>query len=380
MRRREGPRGERRRIAEPRRGARRAWLDALLVQLAVNVRYLTGFTGSNGLALVAAQSARRPRAGRFFTDFRYATQSADAGARPLRARDRRGRSARGGRRARPRAGRAGALGFDDTSLTVRPHRAPARAARPRGGSWCPAPARWSGCARSRTPTRSSASAPPPARRRGAAQARSKRAWSGRSERDVAIDLELRMRRLGAEAPSFPSIVAAGAHGALPHAVPREEPIARGRARDDRLGRAARRLLLGLHAHLRDRRARSPSGRARPTRSCSPPSSRALAAVRAGPSGREVDAVAREVIERGRPGRALRPRPRPRRGPGGPRGAAALADAPASEPLRAGQRRDGRAGRLPARAARRANRGPRWWCARTVRRCSDGSQGAHGHLA
>jgi Xaa-Pro aminopeptidase len=48
---------------------------------------------------------------------------------------------------------------------------------------------------------------------------------GRSERDVAIDLELRMRRLGAEAASFPSIVAAGAHGALPHAAPRDEPIA-----------------------------------------------------------------------------------------------------------------------------------------------------------
>ena len=43
-------------------------LDALLVTDLVNVRYLTGYTGSNGLALVA------PGSRRFVTDFRYASQ------------------------------------------------------------------------------------------------------------------------------------------------------------------------------------------------------------------------------------------------------------------------------------------------------------------
>jgi Xaa-Pro aminopeptidase len=44
---------------------------------------------------------------------------------------------------------------------------------------------------------------------------------------VALELEQRIRSLGAEDPSFPAIVAGGAHGALPHASPREVEISRG---------------------------------------------------------------------------------------------------------------------------------------------------------
>src|SRR5699024_6987533 len=45
-----------------------------------------------------------------------------------------------------------------------------------------------------------------------------RGLAGRSELDVALAAEARMRELGAE-PSFPTIVAAGPNGALPHAEP-----------------------------------------------------------------------------------------------------------------------------------------------------------------
>jgi Xaa-Pro aminopeptidase len=50
---------------------------------------------------------------------------------------------------------------------------------------------------------------------------------GRTERSVALDLEQEMRQAGATGPSFPSIVASGPHGALPHAVPRDVEIAAG---------------------------------------------------------------------------------------------------------------------------------------------------------
>jgi Xaa-Pro aminopeptidase len=42
---------------------------------------------------------------------------------------------------------------------------------------------------------------------------------GTRERDLAAELEYRMRRLGAERPSFETIVAAGVRSALPHAQP-----------------------------------------------------------------------------------------------------------------------------------------------------------------
>src|ERR1700712_3307046 len=47
-------------------------LDALLITNLVNVRWLTGFTGSNGLAVVGVGDQRL-----FLTDFRYLTQSGE---------------------------------------------------------------------------------------------------------------------------------------------------------------------------------------------------------------------------------------------------------------------------------------------------------------
>ena len=52
---------------------------------------------------------------------------------------------------------------------------------------------------------------------------------GRTEREVAADLERGMKALGAEEPSFRTIVASGPRSALPHAAPAGVAIRRGEA-------------------------------------------------------------------------------------------------------------------------------------------------------
>ena len=95
----------------------------------------------------------------------------------------------------------------------------------------------------------------------------------------------------------------------------------GRARRPRPGRDRRRLLLRLHAHLRDRRDRRPSSARGLRAGARGAAGRRSRRSRPGADGREVDAVAASVIAAGRPRRALRPRPRSRRRHRGPRGAA-----------------------------------------------------------
>lgn len=269
-------------------------LDALLVWSAVNIRYLTGFTGSNSLLLIAAPG--RSGEHRFLTDFRYETQSAeqvselfareivsgellDAAVAVLLA----------------TAGTAGRLGFDDGSLTVAQHTR-LRELLPAGWQLVP-------CAGAVERMRAVKDDHEIARIRAATQLADEalqrsvlqRGLIGRTEREVAIDLELEMRRLGADGPSFPSIVASGVHGALPHAEPRAEPIAPdvlvtidwGALHEGYCSDCTRTYATGEHISARAREVYELVRSAQAL---------ALAAVTAGPSGRELDAVAREAIE------------------------------------------------------------------------------------
>lgn len=54
-----------------------------------------------------------------------------------------------------------------------------------------------------------------------------RVEAGRTEREIAVELELFCRREGSDQPSFPTIVASGRRSAVPHAVPSDQPIRMG---------------------------------------------------------------------------------------------------------------------------------------------------------
>jgi Xaa-Pro aminopeptidase len=260
-------------------------LDALLVTNLFNVRYLTGYTGSNGVALVGLGDLRC-----FVTDFRYVSQAEqqvhgferrigeqdllDEAVAALPAGDLR-------------------LGVEDQHMSVRTfdrlrEALPARVELvPAGG----------GVERLRTVK----DADEVARIRAAAeladaamQRTLEDGLAGRSERAVALALEQAMRRLGAERPSFDTIVAHRAHGALPHAIPRETEIATdslvtidwGAQLDGYCSDCTRTFAVG-----------EPGTRAREVYELVLQAQLAgLDAVRSGVSGRDADAAARAVID------------------------------------------------------------------------------------
>jgi Xaa-Pro aminopeptidase len=262
-------------------------IDALLVTDLTNLRWLTGFTGSNGAAVVGVDGTRR-----FVTDFRYLTQSAeqvdDAWAREIST-----DLLEGVAKQLPDVGPL-RLGFDDADLSVRDHAKIARLVR-EGIELVGAGGAVEGL-------RAVKDAEELDRVRAAARLADEaltdvlgRGLAGRTEREVALDLEFTMRRLGAEAVSFPPIVAAGAHGALPHAEPRDAEIPAGTlcvvdwgaVLDGYASDCTRTYGTGGEVDPRDREVYDLVARAQEA---------ALEAVRPGPTGREVDAVARAIID------------------------------------------------------------------------------------
>jgi Xaa-Pro aminopeptidase len=199
-------------------------LDALLVALSPNLRYLSGFTGSNGYLLVSAQRTI------LFTDPRYqiqARQQCGAGGpgNACHARTVRGPlvPAVASTIARLRWKR---IGYEPSRMTCDVFEAlksklPMRATLEPVDGWIESlrmiksPAEIDLIRRS-VQTNSRAFEQAVARLR-----------PGMKESDLAAEIEYRMRRLGAEKPSFETIVASGPRTALPHAQPTSAGIGPG---------------------------------------------------------------------------------------------------------------------------------------------------------
>jgi Xaa-Pro aminopeptidase len=265
-----------------------AQVDLMLITNLVNVGYLTGYSGSNGLALIG------PGTRAFITDFRYVEQAAeevdpsfdrvrasldllDALADVL-----------------PAAGEL-RLGFEAAHMSVRQH------ARLR--ELLPDRVELIGVTGLVERLRAVKEPVEIARIRAAtelADAAFDRLLEdglvGRTEREVAIAFEHDMRVRGARGPSFDTIIAAGPHGALPHAQPRDVQIGAGELvvidwgaeLDGYCSDCTRTVATGQL----DETARSVYELVLEAQLAG------LGAVRAGRSGRDVDADARAVIERG----------------------------------------------------------------------------------
>ncbi len=188
-------------------------LDRMLVTDLVNVRYLTGFGGTNG-ACICGEDARL-----FLTDFRYTERAAAEvdGWDVL--------TVEGDWLASLAEHLSGRVGFEDDHVSVRTLKrlkeklADGIEAVPAGGTV-------EKLRRVKDDGELEAIA--------AASELADEVWrwslerglAGRTEREVARAAEARIRELGSD-PSFPAIVAAGPNGALPHAEPGARQIGRG---------------------------------------------------------------------------------------------------------------------------------------------------------
>ena len=258
-------------------------LDGLLVAFSPNLRYLTGFTGSNGSLLVLGGKSI------LFTDPRYQIQAAQEvtcrvkiAKGPLLA-DIAAAIARLGLKR---------IGYEPHRMTCDTYeslksRLPMRASLQPVKGWIEE-LRMVKSPDERARIRKSVETNSRAFEQAVARVR-----PGMTEQDLAAELEYRMRRLGAEKPAFETIVAADVRSALPHAQPtaaRLKPrglvlVDMGAQQDGYCSDMTRMLFLG-----------APTAKVkRVYRAVLEAQLAAIAAVRAGVSTAAVDRIARQVL-------------------------------------------------------------------------------------
>jgi Xaa-Pro aminopeptidase len=248
-----------------------------------DIRWLTGFTGTSAIAAVG------PETRLFLTDFRYterAEREVGEGFERITVEQRLLAELA------PRL--SGRVGFDDSATSVASLRKLEAAIAEDGGTaeLVPTPGLVAALRRRKDAGEQEAIAAAGKLADDAYRAVLEGGLVGRSERQVAAAAEARIRELGGE-PAFPTIVAAGANGALPHAEASEHRIGAGEL-----------VVWDMGARLdgycsdctRTFAAGEPDGQAREVYELVRRAQAAgLEAVAAGVGGREADEVARAII-------------------------------------------------------------------------------------
>ena len=183
--------------------------DALLVSSPANIRYLTDYAGSNGLALVT------PAETHFFTDPRYALEASQTITCKLHIAKTALIEALAAILKRKKLKK---IGFEPAWFNLEQH-SKLKALLPSGASLHPV----SGVVENLRMIKSPAEIDQIRKSvlvNSEAYARTlRRVRLGMRERDVAAELDYQMRVFGAEKPAFDTIVATGVRTALPHAQP-----------------------------------------------------------------------------------------------------------------------------------------------------------------
>jgi Xaa-Pro aminopeptidase len=197
-----------------------AGLDALIVTDLVNVRYLTGYAGSNGVVVLASGGST------FLTDFRYSGEAERSMAGLLAVREvERDTIGSVGRWLPELAPGAARIGFEADQLPYAMHGRLAEAAA--GLELVASTGLVTGLRAvkdegEQEAVRASAALVAPVYETLAGEG-----LVGRREVDVAWRIRERFHELGAGDVSFPAIVASHERGALPHAEPTETEIGEG---------------------------------------------------------------------------------------------------------------------------------------------------------
>jgi Xaa-Pro aminopeptidase len=254
-------------------------LERMLVTNLVNVRYLTGFTGTNGACICG------PRDRAFLTDFRYIERAAsEIGGWELVAVSVEWMTGLAERL-------TGRCGFEDQHLSVRGLRELTENA-PEGAELEPAGGLTEQLRRIKDDAELKAIGEAAKLADEVYEWTIEQGVTGKTEVEVARAAEAKIRELGAE-PSFPPIVAAGPNGAMPHAEPGDREIGSGEM-----------LIFDMGAKLdgycsdctRTFAVGNPSGEAAEVYELvRDAQEKSLGAVAAGKTGVEVDGVAREII-------------------------------------------------------------------------------------